>query len=436
MAAAKHLAEHVEGPTCCETTGERLIPIDIALEKGLALAASPAIIEHLPLMSVRGRILAAPAVAPAPMPAFDNSAMDGYAVRTSDLTGDMTGQPPHALTLAGRVAAGDGWAEADRAPGGSALRILTGAPVPPSFDAVVMQERTRREGDRVELLDTPRPGLNIRRAGEDAEAGAALLEPGRQIGARQLAVLAAIGQAEVPVFARLRVAMFSTGSELRQPGEPLAPGQIYNSNRFTLAGMLDRPWIDLLDLGAVPDNPQALAATLAHAAAEADVVITTGGVSVGDEDHMPRLVREAGGDIHAMKIAIKPGKPLTLGRLGDALYLGLPGNPVAVFVTMAVVGGPILCRRAGLDHLPPPPTAAVAAFGWRRNPGRREYLAARLAGVTDAGLPIIEAMPKTNSARIAQLVSAEGFAVIEPEAEEILPGSKIAWLPMERLTLA
>jgi molybdopterin molybdotransferase len=230
--------------------------------------------------------------------------------------------------------------------------------------------------------------------------------------------------------------MFSTGSELRQPGEPLAPGQIYNSNRFTLAGMLDRPWIDLIDLGAVPDNPEMLAATLAQAAAEADVVITTGGVSVGDEDHMPRLVREAGGDIHAMKIAIKPGKPLTLGKLGEALYLGLPGNPVAVFVTMAVVGGPILCRRAGLDQQQPTPTAAVAAFGWRRHPGRREYLAARLAGVTDEGLPLIEAMPRTNSARIAQLVSAEGFAVIEPEAEEVLPGARIAWLPMERLPLA
>jgi molybdopterin molybdotransferase len=187
MAAAKHLAEQFQGPSCCETTGERLIPVDIALEKGLALAAPPATIEHLPLMAARGRILAAPAVAPAPMPAFDNSAMDGYAVRTADLTGDA----PHPLALAGRVAAGDGWAEADRAPGGSALRILTGAPVPPSFDAVVMQERARREGDRVELLDTPRPGLNIRRAGEDAETGAALLEPGRLIGARQLAVLAA-----------------------------------------------------------------------------------------------------------------------------------------------------------------------------------------------------------------------------------------------------
>jgi molybdopterin molybdotransferase len=432
MAAARHLAEHAAAPACCETTGERLIPVDIALEKGLAMTAPPATIERLPLMAARGRILAVPAAAPAPMPAFDNAAMDGYAVRTAELTDE----PPHTLALAGRVAAGDGWAEGDRAPGGSALRILTGAPVPPSFDAVVMQERTRREAGRVVLLDTPRPGLNIRRAGEDAEAGTLLLEPGRLIGARQLALLAAIGLAEVPVFARLRVAMFSTGSELRQPGEALAPGLIYNSNRFTLAGMLDRPWIDLLDLGAVPDHPEALAATLARAAGEADVVITTGGVSVGDEDHMPRLVREAGGDIHAMKIAIKPGKPLTLGRLGDALYLGLPGNPVAVFVTMAVVGGPILCRRAGLDHRPPAPTAAVAAFGWRRHPGRREYLPARLAGVTDAGLPVVEAMPRTNSARIAQLVSAEGFAVIEPEAEEILPGARIAWLPMERLALA
>jgi molybdopterin molybdotransferase len=432
MAAVKHLAEHVPGPGCCETTGESLIPVDIALQKGMALATPPSIIEHLPLMAARGRVLAAPAVAPAPMPAFDNSAMDGYAVRTADLTGEA----PHALTLAGRVAAGDGWAEADKAPDGTVLRILTGAPVPPSFDAVVMQERTRRDGDQVVLLDTPRPGLNIRRAGEDAGAGVKLLAPGRLIGARQMAVLAATGLAEVPVFARLRVAMFSTGSELRQPGEPLAPGQIYNSNRFTLAGMLDRPWIDLIDLGAVPDEPDMLAATLARAAAEADVVVTTGGVSVGDEDHMPRLVREAGGDIHAMKIAIKPGKPLTLGRLGDALYLGLPGNPVAVFVTMAVVGGPILSRCAGLDNEPPLLTDAVASFGWRRRPGRREYLPARLAGVTDEGLPIVEAMPKTNSARVAQLVSAEGFAVIEADAEEVLPGGRISWLPMERLPLA
>jgi len=432
MTAVQKFAKDEAAPACCETTGEQLIPVDIALEKGLALAAPPATTEHLPVMAARGRVLADGAVAPAPMPAFDNSAMDGYAVRTADLAGD----PPHALTLAGRIAAGDGWDEADRAPSGSALRILTGAPVPPSFDAVVMQERVRCQADRVVLQDTPRPGLNIRRAGEDASEGARLLEPGSLIGARQMAVLAAIGLAEVPVYTRLRVAMFSTGSELRQPGEKLAPGQIYNSNRFTLAGLLDQPWIDLLDLGAVPDQPEMLAATLAQAAAEADVVITTGGVSVGDEDHMPRLLREAGGDIHAMKIAIKPGKPLTLGRLGDALYIGLPGNPVAVYVTMAVVGGPILCRRAGLDHQQPAASAAVAAFGWRRHPGRREYLPARQVGVTAEGLPEIEAMPRTNSARVAQLVSAEGFAVIEAESEEVLPGSRIAWLPMERLALA
>jgi molybdopterin molybdotransferase len=166
------------------------------------------------------------------------------------------------------------------------------------------------------------------------------------------------------------------------------------------------------------------------------VVITTGGVSVGDEDHMPRLLREAGGDIHAMKIAVKPGKPLTLGKLGDAVYIGLPGNPVAVFVTMAVVGGPILCRCAGLVDMQPATIAAIAAFGWRRHPGRREYLPARVIGVTDEGLPRIEPMPKTNSAKIVQLVAAEGFAVIEPEATEISPGARIAWLPMERLPLA
>jgi molybdopterin molybdotransferase len=417
--------------SCCETTGETLIPLDVALAKGLALAPPPDRAENLPLMQARGRILAAPATAPGPMPAFDHAAMDGYAVRTAELPGG----PPHALRLAGRVAAGDGWAAADAAPRGSALRILTGAPVPPSFDAVVMQERTRRDGDDVVLLDQPRPGQHIRRAGEDAPAGTVLAGAGQAIGARQLAILAAIGSAEAAVFPRLRVAMFSTGSELRQPGETLAPGQIYNSNRFTLAGMLDRPWIDLRDHGAVRDDPGALAETLRDAAAGADVVITTGGVSVGDEDHMPRVLRDLGGDIHAMKIAIKPGKPLTLGRLGGALYLGLPGNPVAVFVTMAIVGGPLICRCAGLSLPGPVPIAASAGFSHRRRPGRREYLPARVAGATEAGLPVVEALTNANSGRIAQLASAQGFAVIEPETREIRPGDAVAWLPMERLAL-
>ncbi|HSF93629.1 MAG TPA: gephyrin-like molybdotransferase Glp, partial [Thermohalobaculum sp.] len=351
MKAAIQSPENMHGSACCETTGENLIPVDIALAKGGAMIVPSATIEYVPLMAAAGRILAAPALTPRPMPPFDNSAMDGYAVRTADFAGRAA---PHEVPLTGRIAAGDGWAEADRAPAGTALRILTGAPVPPSFDAVVMQERTEPGDDRVVLLETPKPGQNIRRAGEDAPAGALVIGAGGVIGARQMAALAAIGLAKVPVFPRLRVAMFSTGSELRQPGEALAPGQIYNSNRFTLAGMLDRPWIELIDLGAVPDDPDRLADRLVHAASEADAVITTGGVSVGDEDHMPRLLREAGGEIHAMKIAIKPGKPLTLGRLDEALYIGLPGNPVAVFVTMAVVGGPLLCRRAGLDRPHPP----------------------------------------------------------------------------------
>ena len=360
-----------------------------------------------------------------------DAAMDGYAVRCRELAGP----PPHIVALAGRIAAGDDGAAAAAAPEGSAIRILTGAPVPEGFDAVVMQERTRVEGRRVMLLDPVMPGQNIRRAGSDAPAGAVLVPAGSAIGARQLGVLAAAGVAEVPVRPRLRVAMFSTGSELRQPGETLAPGQIYNSNRYTLAGMLDRPWIELIDLGAVRDDPRALSATLEEAAARADVVVTTGGVSVGDEDHMLPLVRALGGDIHAMKIAIKPGKPLAIGRLGGALYLGLPGNPVAVFVTMVVVGAPILCRAAGYESPLIAPTPASADFSLTRRPGRREYLPARLVGTTPAGLPLVRTLGPTNSGKVAQLVSADGFAVVEPGLREIVPGAGIAWLPMEALPL-
>ncbi len=408
---------------CCDAAPKRgaLIPVDVALARGLALAEPLAETETLPLEAAIGRILARPAVAGFALPPFDNSAMDGYAVNAAALAGD----PPFRLRVAGRVAAGD---DAAAAPSGEALRILTGAPVPEGYDSVVMQEHAPRDGDVITLAERPRPGRNIRRAGEDAAMGAEIVAAGAVIGPREAAALAAIGLAEVEVVRKLKVALFCTGSELRQPGEDLGSGQIYNSNRFSLLAALAKPWIEIRDLGAVPDNPAALTATLKDAAASADIVVSTGGVSVGDEDHMPRLFREAGGDIHAMKVAMKPGKPLAIGRMGAAIYLGLPGNPVAVFTTWLVIGARIAARRAGLVERRPRETAVRAAFTLDRRPGRREYRPARITGQDPAGAPLVELLAPSFSARIAHLAAADGLAILPAEAERIGEGDVLGFI--------
>jgi molybdopterin molybdotransferase len=409
---------------CDAPEGGRLIPVDVALARGLALASPAPETETLPLAAALGRALARPAVSRTPLPPFDNSAMDGYALRTADLTGPG----PWTLPVAGRIAAGD--AAAPFRPRGAALRILTGAPVPADVDAVVMQEHVVRDGDAITLTRAPTPGLNIRRAGEDLPAGGEILPAGAEIGAREAAALAAIGLPAVAVRRRIRVAMFCTGSELRQPGEPLGPGQIWNSNRFALLGDLTAPWIDLTDLGAVPDDPAALTAALTDAARDADMVISTGGVSVGDEDHMPRLFREAGGDIHAMRIAMKPGKPLAVGRMGRAIYVGLPGNPVSAFVTWRVIGSRVLRRLGGFAREAPETRTVRSGFELTRRPGRCEFRPARVAGYDATGAQVVELLSPSFSARIALLASADGLALLPADADRIRRNDILRFMPL------
>jgi molybdopterin molybdotransferase len=421
-ATAAMPAEH-DPCGCAAPAGGKLIAVDVALARGLALAAPVPDIETLPLAQAMGRVLAAPAVAPQPLPPFDNSAMDGYALRTADLRGPG----PWRLPVAGRIAAGD--AAPPACPPGACLRILTGAPVPADFDAVAMQEHVGREGDAIVVTEAPRPGLNIRRAGEDLPEGGEILPAGVVIGARQAAALAAVGMGAVPVRRRLRVAIFSTGSELRQPGEPLGPGQIWNANRFTLLGALAQPWVSLTDHGAVPDDPATLTDTLLRAAADADLVVSTGGVSEGDEDHMPRLLRAAGGDIHAMRIAMKPGKPLAVGRIGGAVYLGLPGNPVSAFVTWTVIGARIAAAQAGIADHAPRRMAARADFELTRRPGRCEFRPARITGTDADGAQRVRLCSPSFSARIALLAAADGLALLPAEEDRIRCGDVLEFLP-------
>lgn len=421
-------AVRIEEDPCLCTSGHKgghhLIPVEDALAQGLELAREIAGSVSLPLEEAIGRICARPVASQIDMPPFDNSAMDGYAVRLSDLEDEG----PWTLPLAGRIAAGD--AAGGGYGSGVAVRILTGAPVPHGFDAVVMQEKCELSDGCIHLAKRPKSGENIRLAGEDVQSGTRIVADGKLIGPRELSVLAAAGCPKVEVKPRLKVAFFCTGSELKQPGERLGEGQIYNSNRFTLLSFLSAPWIETIDMGAIEDTPAKLKAALIEAADKADLVITTGGVSVGDEDHMPRLVEEAGGAIHAMKVAIKPGKPLVIGKIGKAVYLGLPGNPVAAFVTWLVIGSAMAEKMAGRTAGKVKTCPARLDRELRRAPFRTEYRPVRITSYDPSGMPVVELLAASFSARVAMLASADGLVVLPRLADRIAPSETLQFIPL------
>jgi molybdopterin molybdotransferase len=400
-----------------------VVSVEQALATGLAEAQPIAETELVDLCGVTGRILAQPIKADAPLPRFDYSAMDGYAVDTVSLSAEF----PTRLKIAGSIAA-------SRMIGkpvlenGCAFRILTGAPIPAGADAVVAQEDVRREGDRIVLSRAPRPGDNIRRRGEDVSSGDSLIEAGTAMGPLQAGVAAACGYPGVRVYRRLRVAMFTTGSELRQPGENIQPGEIYDANRFILRSLLAKPWIEIVDLGSCVDKPSRLRTVFQTAAARADVIVSAGGISVGDEDHVVDAFQRCDGRLWVRKVAIKPGKPLVLGKMADATYIGLPGNPGALFTTFKVIIDEILAARAGIRPAGDSECAAIANFDWKGRPGRTTYLPAVLTGEV-RGLPSIELLPDASSGKLHQLSLAGGFVVVAPEVKSIECGAQIRWRP-------
>jgi molybdopterin molybdotransferase len=409
---------------CLSPASMDLVSVEQALAVGLAEAQPIAETELLDLSAVAGRILAQPVKADEPLPRFDYSAMDGYAVDTTSLA---TGFPAR-LMVTGSIAA-------RRTVGkpalqdGCAFRILTGAPIPVGANAVIAQEDVRPEGDRIVLCRAPRAGDNIRRRGEDVRSGDCLIEAGTAMGPLQAGVAAACGYPGVRVFRRLRVALFTTGSEVRQPGESIQPGEIYDANRFILRGLLTEPWIEFVDLGSYIDEPSRLRSVFQTAAARADVIVSAGGISVGDEDHVVDAFRRCGGRLWVRKVAIKPGKPLVLGKIADATYIGLPGNPGALFTTFKVIVDRILAVHAGIRPRSDSECAAIANFDWKGRPGRTTYLPAILAGVEN-GLPLIELLPDANSGKLHQLSCAGGFVAVAPEIESIERGAKIRWRPL------
>jgi molybdopterin molybdotransferase len=399
-----------------------MLSVDEALERLLAATRPVTDLEILPLEQASGRVLAGPVSSGIDVPSFDNSAMDGYAVRAADAGADSL------LRVSGRIAAGD-------VPGslepGTAMRIFTGAPLPNGADSVVMQENSVINEGNVRILDAPRIGENVRRAGEDIRSGALLIESGVRLRPAALGVAASVGSAELSVYRRPKVAIFFTGDELVAPGQPLAPGKIYNSNRYLLLSLLPRLGCELLDLGMVADRLSDTEEVLRRAAAQADVVITSGGVSVGEEDHVRHAVTRVG-RLDLWKIAVKPGKPFAFGRVGEADFLGLPGNPVSAFVTFCLFVRPFLLKRAGVADPHSRPLMVRAGFERAKAEKRREFLRVRLDTGED-GLPRVRAHPHQGSGVLTSVLWADGLADVA--AGRVLhEGDLLPYFPLDELT--
>jgi molybdopterin molybdotransferase len=377
-----------------------------------------------PLTAALGRVLARDLVAPLPLPPFFNAAVDGYAFRHADLGGDGETR----LALSGRLAAGQAAAEdSDLAPA-TAVRVFTGAPMPPGADTVLMQEDARLESGAAALVVPPglKPGANARPAGEDVAAGAVALPAGRRLRAPEIGLAAALGATALPVKRRVRVGVFSTGDELASPGEPLRPAQTYDSNRFTLLALLAGLPVEATDLGILPDRPEAVAAALRQAAGAQDMLLTSGGVSTGEEDHV-RAAIEGSGRLVFWRLAVKPGRPAAMGVVGGVPVVGLPGNPVAAVVTFLHLARPLALRLAGAAPETPPRFAARAAFSYRKKAGRREYVRVRLG----PGSPLPEAakFAREGAGLLTSLTESDAFAELPEEVTAVAPGDIVRVLP-------
>ena len=382
--------------------------------------------ESIALRAACGRVLAGAIAAPIDLPPFDNSAVDGYAVRHADLAGAGDSR----LSVVDRLTAGHA---ASRPLGaGEAMRIFTGAPMPAGADTVFMQEDVRVEGDVVIAPAGLNRGANRRLAGEDVRAGAVVLPAGRRLAAQDVALTAALGLTALEVRRRVHVAVFSTGDEIVEPGTARPAPALFDANRYLLTGLIERLGGAATDLGILPDDPEALARALTTAAHGHDLVLTSGGVSTGEADHVRRAV-ETVGRLVFWRVAIKPGRPVAMGVIpgatsgADAAFIGLPGNPAAVYVTFARVVRPLLLRLAGAQAVPLVPMPVRAAFAYRKKAGRREYVRVRLACDGDGGVAAHK-HPQDGAGVITSLTKTDGLIELPEETTEIVPGSSVGFL--------
>ncbi|KQZ27994.1 molybdenum cofactor biosynthesis protein MoaA [Duganella sp. Root1480D1] len=396
-----------------------MLAVREALDFLLSAARPVAEVEKVPTLEANGRVLASAVVSGMNVPGHDNTQMDGYAVRAADCaSGDAT------LTVTQRIPAGH---VGQPLLPGCAARIFTGALIPEGADAVVMQEQCEANDGLVTIRHSPKVGEWIRRTGEDIGIGSVILAAGTRLRSQELGLAASIGMAELNVRRKLRVAVFFTGDELTMPGEPLAPGAIYNSNRFTLRALLENLGCEVRDFGIVPDSLEATRNVLRQAAEGNDLIITSGGVSVGEEDHIKPAV-EAEGKLNMWQIAVKPGKPLAFGEVGQAFFLGLPGNPVSSFVTFLLFVRPFLLRLQGADVPAQPRGMLVRAdFNWPKADRRNEFLRAKLN--EKGGLDLF---PNQGSGVLTSTVWGDGL-VDNPPGNPIAPGDAVRFIPFSEL---
>ncbi|NEV63557.1 gephyrin-like molybdotransferase Glp [Thiorhodococcus minor] len=379
--------------------------------------------ETIPTETGLWRVLAAPVRSDIDVPGWDNSAMDGYAIRHADLA-EGSGR----LRIAQRIPAGTTGTPLEP---GTAARIFTGAPVPEGADTVVIQEICKREGETIFIPLDAKAGANIRRAGEDIRAGAEVIAAGTRLAPQHLGLAASIGVAELRVHRRLRVAILASGDELTMPGEPLGPGQIYNSNRYTLKGLLQGLGCEILDLGIVADTLEATTAALADAAREADLIVASGGVSVGEEDHLKPAVEHLG-SLDLWNIPIRPGKPVAFGRVGETPFFGGPGNPVSLFVTFCLFARPLILRMQGITgDLTPRTVRLRAGFDWPKPDKRTELHRARLETGEDGELELA-VYPSRSSAVLSSVAWADGLIEIAP-GQLIQAGDRVDFIPFANL---
>jgi molybdopterin molybdotransferase len=410
------MSQVAEDP-CCESQ-PTLLSVDEAVATLLDQARPLVDNERVPLNAAAGRILARDLLSPIDVPGFDNSAMDGYALHSRDLALARSA----GLVISQRIPAG---VQGKPLQPGNAARIFTGAPVPEGADTVLMQEFCRIEGGRVYAEKTAVAGANIRPRGNDITAGNTLLPAGTLLQAAELGLAASVGIAEIEVRRRLRVAVFSTGDELVEPGQPLAPGHIYNSNRYLLNALLEAQGCDVVDLGSIADSIEATRASLSTAAAMADLVITSGGVSVGEEDHV-KAALESLGELTLWRVRMKPGKPLAFGHIGAVPFIGLPGNPVSVYVTFLLFARPYLQRLQGRGETTLKSWPVISGFDYQTK-NRREYLRVRVSGDPLRGLTV-EKYPRQGSDVLSSVAWADGLAEI-PEDTSVHSGDTLRYLP-------
>jgi molybdopterin molybdotransferase len=409
----------------CFAFGGDLLSMAAALELLEAKIAPVVEAESVPLAAARGRILAEPVLAPRDVPPHDNAAVDGYAVFFDDLAQGA----PTVLPVVGRAAAGHPLPAVARR--GAAVRIFTGAPMPAGPDTVLMQEDCSEGEGTVRIPPGIKRGANRRRAGEDIKSGTTVLCAGQRLRAQEIGLAASLGFTALSVHRRLRVALFSTGDELRDPGAALPAGAIYDANRYALRALLEGIGAGVTDLGILPDERLGIHRALAAAARHHDLIVTSGGMSTGEEDHVKAAV-EAQGRLHFWRLAIKPGRPVALGQIGRVPFLGLPGNPVAVMVTFLILARPLVLRLAGARHTAPRRFRVSAGFDYKKRANRCEYVRVRLER-GEAGLWVARKFPRDGAGILSSMVESDGLAEIGEGISRIAPGMSIDFIPFSEV---